>query len=590
MKPKIIIPILAALFCFSCEDTLETKTVNEWDEDYVWRIPELAEGVLLQAYSSLPRVPDSFDNNFLDVATDNAVTNAFSSNVYLAGAGGISAQNNPLSNWENCFVQLQRINIFMERGLTDEMLYNRVDSVQNANIKQRLEGEAYYLRAYWSFMLLQRHGGRADDGSALGYPILKHFIDTQEGKDLASLKRNTYEECVASILEDLDSAIVRLPEKYTGSDNVVGVTRLGRGDASAAGALKSRVTLYAASPAYQPSSVVDITGMGWFTVKDQEAYRLKWERAALVADSLLDTSGYENFYGMKPTDIAGAGATTPAEFLFRIYFNTNGMESRHSPPYYHGAATTVPSHNLARAYPCRNGFPTDDPRSGYDSGDPYSEDRDERFNWVLFHHGSNYGSDEIDVVYGGKDSRSYSLDATRTGYYLSKFLANTGNMLTPTQTSTAIHYYPMLRRAEVFLNYAEAANEAWGPHGTGPGCRFSAYEVIRDVRAASAGITDTQYLDEVAAQGKDAFRTLVQNERRLEFAFENHRFYDMRRWLLPLDETVTGIEVTRDAAGNLSFSEFDVEDRRLDDIRYYYLPIPHSEILKSPGMVNNTGW
>ena len=74
-------------------------------------------------------------------------------------------------------------------------------------------------------------------------------------------------------------------------------------------------------------------------------------------------------------------------------------------------------------------------------------------------------------------------------------------------------------------------------------CKYSAYDVIKTIRKASGGITDTRYLDEMAAD-KESFRELIQNERRLELAFENHRYYDMRRWLLPLNEPVRGVEVT----------------------------------------------
>ena len=97
------------------------------------------------------------------------------------------------------------------------------------------------------------------------------------------------------------------------------------------------------------------------------------------------------------------------------------------------------------------------------------------------------------------------------------------------------------------------------------------------------------YLSEVASEGKDAFRKLIQNERRIEFAFEDHRFWDLRRCLLPLDTTIEGIQVTRTDNG-LSYEIKEIEQRPLDALRYYYLPLPNDELLKNPNLKNNMGW
>lgn len=85
----LILSALSSLF-LSCEDVLDTKTVNEWDDNKVWKLSDLAQGVLMQAYSAIPNTPNCFDNNFLDAATDNAVTNSYGSGVYKAAIGGIT--------------------------------------------------------------------------------------------------------------------------------------------------------------------------------------------------------------------------------------------------------------------------------------------------------------------------------------------------------------------------------------------------------------------------------------------------------------------------------------------------------------------
>jgi hypothetical protein len=590
---KILAFAAITVLMASCEDSLDTKPVNQWTDENIWLVPELAEGVLMDVYRAVPTRPDNFDNNFLDAATDNAAASNFSSNVYKAGIGSITAGDNPLGNWDACYNQLQTIHLFMEKGLVPSLKYDRVTPETDAKIKTRLKGEAFFLRAWWSFNLLQRHGGKSSDGRALGYPIVTHFISDEEGRALESYTRNTYQECVRQIIADCDSAIARLPIAYTGADVVTGDIRIGRASAAAAAALKSRVTLYGASPAYQDDAVVKITGMGQFIVTGQSIVQQQWERAALVSDTVLRMAGFGAFYGIKATDLADAPTTTPSEFLWRKFFNNNAMEVQHFPPFYRGSAQTIPSQNLVSAFPAKNGFPITDSRSLYSANNPnpVSVPRDNRLDLNVYYQGRTFATNSgtIDVVYGAKDSESFHRNGSRTGHYLAKFMSKKDNMLNPLQMLNSIHYHPLLRKGEVFLNYAEAANEAWGPYGKGAGCLYSAYDVIKMIRQASGGITSTTYLDELAAN-KETFRALIQNERRIELAFENHRFFDMRRCLLNLNEPLKGIEVTRNDGGSLTYTEKQVEPRNMNEIKYYYLPLPNGELLKNKNLVNNIGW
>jgi len=577
----------------SCKKNLDTKTLNEWAPEDVWRIPELAEGVLMSVYNAVPNRPDNFEGNFLDAATDNAVTNSYGSGIYKAGLGGISAADNPLGNWAECFNQLQTVNLFLEKGLASGLQYDRVTPDTDAKIKKKLKGEALFLRAWWSFGLLQWYGGKTATGTAMGYPVIGHFLTDSEGRDLEQYKRDTYQTCVEQIIADCDSAIALLPFTYSGQDVVIGITQIGRASAAAALVLKSRVALYAASPAYQDDAVVRLQGMGSFTITSEVQYLRRWEQAALMADTALRTAGFGSFAALKTTDIADAPTVTPADFVWRKYFNTNDMESRHFPPYYRGSAQTQPSQNLVDAFPAKNGFPVTDSRSLYNAAnpDPMSVPRDSRLLLNIYCQGSIFGNNggAIDITQSGKDGAGFHAAASRTGFYLAKFMSKKDNMLNPVQLLNAIHYYPLLRKAEVFLNYAEAANEAWGPRVKGPGCLYTAYDVIKTIRNLSGGIANTAYLDEMAAS-RETFRTLIQNERRLELAFENHRYFDMRRWLLPLNEPVRGTVATRSTGGAMQYTIKDVERRNLDDARFYYLPLPQKELLKNKLLVNNLGW
>ena len=575
----------------ACTD-LDTKMNNQWSVDDTWTNAEKAQGVLLSVYQDVLTVPDAWDGNFLDAATDNAMTRVYDSSVYRAGQGGFSRTNNPLGNWSACYDQLQRIHTFLDNGLTDEIRYSISSDEIDQAYKKRLRGEAIFLRAWCSFNLLRMYGGKTDNGQVLGYPIVTHYITPEEAAHPESFSRDSYEDCVKQICYDCDEAMALLPLTYSGGDAILGDQAFGRASGLSAAALKVRTLLYAASPAYQPDNIVRLNGMGDYTVLDETAYQAKWERAANYADEVLAMSGMTNYSALVPKNLYDGGDDQSTEFLFRTFMGRNhGLEQRHYPPFYFGNAQTTPSQNLADAFPAKNGFPITDARSLYDETFPYDCQRDNRFNVNLYYQGRQFGANSsyIDVTPGGKDSGYMNVNATRTGYYLAKFMNTVADFLKPLEEQDSRHYNPMLRKAEVWLNFAEASNEAFGPKVVGPGCTKSAYDVIKTIREKSGGITDVTYLDEMAAS-KETFRTLIQNERRIEFAFENQRFWDLRRWLLPLNEPIYGMKVTRDSSGDDEFEVVKVEDRPLNDVRYYYMPLPYLEVQKNPNLINNKGW
>ncbi len=134
-------------------------------------------------------------------------------------------------------------------------------------------------------------------------------------------------------------------------------------------------------------------------------------------------------------------------------------------------------------------------------------------------------------------------------------------------------------------------NELYGPDGTGSvdgvDLSNSAAAQMKDIRT-KAGITTDTYIDECTTT--DQMRELIQNERRLEFAFENHRFFDMRRWLLPLDEPALGVKITYGDDGGYDYEVYTVETRPMNEVKYYFLPLPESELQKSSALTNNMGW
>ncbi|ALJ06463.1 hypothetical protein APS56_15565 [Pseudalgibacter alginicilyticus] len=578
-----IIFIVFAILNIAC--SFEPEIENTFDEDYAFGLPENMEGLLLNAYGNLPNtIIDGYGGDFLDAATDNAVTNSYSNGIFRIGSGGLTSNNNPIGQWDNAYNQLRNIHIFFENGLGDGVIYDITSETEDQLKRDNLKGEAYYLRAWWSFHLLQVYGGKTATGEALGYPIVLKSLSQEEATDFESVKRNSYEECIAQIIKDIDSSIVYLPFKYTGSNPTTGINNLGRADQQVALALKSRVSLYAASPAYQSDDVVSLTGMGQFSVVDQTTYINKWTTAAVYAQDAINKIGA--FSSLSESDFDSN--TTPTEFIWRSFFTNSNLENNNYPIAEFGAARTGPSQNLVNAFYSQNGYPIHDARSNYDETNPY-DNRDPRLYLNVLYNGSSFNNRDLETFVGGLDSKEKFSGNTRTGYYVRKWLSLQPGLISVDNSSSSRHYNPYFRRTELYLNLAEAANEAFGPTGVGTGVTQNAISIIKSIRT-KAGITDNTYVDEVAALGKDEFRKLIQNERRLELAFENHRYFDLRRNLLPLDETVKGIKITKNTDDSLNFVEVDVEERNFNSLKYYYAPLPYDELSKSPNLINNLGW
>lgn len=594
MKNIKFIYLLMLLGFIACEESLDLKLDETYGDEFTWTLPDKAEGVLMNAYANIAATPDTWAGNFLDVATDNAVTNDFGSGLYQLSQGGQTPMTNPIDGWSTAYYQFRNIHLFMENGLGPNIKYDMFDEAADSTRRYRLKGEAFFLRAWWGMDLLQRFGGLTAEGSALGYPILTRNLSDADRDNTNIMTRNTYEECVSQILADCDSAIKYLPLSYTGSDEAIGSAQNGRASAKAAYALKSRAAIFAASPAYRPE--------GSYAITDDQQQQ-KWVRSAQLAQQAIADGQLGAYDILTEEHMPGPGLQdkTPDEFLLRRWTNANGMEKRQYPPLFWGQGRTNPSQNLVDAFPMLNGFPISDPRSGYDPQNPY-QNRDNRFELTVYYNGKSFsGERELEIFHEddqpGRDAAGFDYQNTRTGYYLRKWLSTKKDLLyNPSNLngSNDYHQHALLRRAEVYLNLAEASNEALGPQGIVPGCSQSAYDVIRDIRE-KAGITSTVYLDEVAAQGKEAFRALILNERRIEFAFENMRYFDLRRWLLPLDEAVRGVRITKTSVG-FEFLGADpngasilVEERKLSDNKYYYSPLPYEEVLKNK-LEQNKGW
>lgn len=584
-KVKNIIIILAAWTGITgCSEFLDPMIDGTLTEEEAFGNHAYFSGLINEVYYSLP---NTYDIN-MDCATDNAVDNNYSASYLKASTGMLSPIMNPFDNYVNSYRQIRRINQFLEKMVLDPSkpyltpvrftkLGTPEDSLNNIHTFYRLLGEAYFLRAYYEFQLLQTYGGVDKNGQLVGFPIVTTVLHVDDDLDLP---RDSYTDCVAQIIADCDSAIQHLPLEYKGTDAVLGASMNGRANGIAAMALKARTLLYAASPAFNPANE-----------------KVKWETAARAAgDAIQALNGLSNL--ANPTDYYFAKLNDKTyqikdQFLRGAVLNNNRTyESANYPPSMYGDGRVNPSQNYVDAFPDENGYPLSE-SSLYDPANPYAN-RDPRLAQYVAINGSKLGPGDyhtVETFVGGVDAWNPSKNTTRTGYYLKKLLRPGNVQLIPgnlTSTSrTAIH----LGLPELYLNYAEAAFEAWGPAGDPEGYGFTSAQTIARIHQRYGA--SNNYMNNVALTDEAKFRNLIRNERRLELSFEGHYYWDLRRWLdndedlSSINKDVYGIKITKDNDGNLTYETIFLERKKFVSP---YTPFSYEEIFNSSKLIQNKGW
>jgi starch-binding outer membrane protein, SusD/RagB family len=571
---KLIIQLFIILFVISsCSEYLDPMLDGTAKEEDIYENNELFRGELNRVYNSLDNTTPYIE----DCATDNAVSNNFGNDYLKMGTGALTPLFNPTNTYVNCYRQIRRLNTFLEHMVLDStksyltpvrfvLLGTTQDSLNNMNMFYRIKGEAYFLRAMFEFELLQHFGGKASDGEVYGFPIVTDVIDYFE--DNLNLPRNTYLECVQQILDDCDSAYNNLPLVYSGGDVMLGAIRNGRGNGIAALALKARTLLYAASPAY-----------GVVT----------YEEAAIAAgEALSEIGGLANLQNANNYYFAKLNNATydDRDIFFRgLVQNNRNYESDNYPPSLYGNGLVNPSQNFVDAFADKDGYPISESVT-YNSQDPYV-DRDPRLKEFVGVNADNYGPNNyvLKSTEGEIDAFNPSLKTSRTNYYLKKLLKNTVN-LTPGNLTSTQRTHIKFGAPELYLNYAEAAFEAWGATGDpyGYGTAQTALQKIH-LRYGSSNT----YLDTEAIGDPVKFRALVRNERRIELSFEGHYFWDLRRWatdLSKLNVDVYGVKITGEP-GAYTYN-YDVVEKRI--FQSQYMPIPLDELYNANALVQNQGW
>lgn len=457
-------------------------------------------------------------------------------NVYNVSPNGANSQFN---KWGFAYSKIRDINNFLIKiQLTDF----------DSELVNHLEGEMRFIRAYLYSELLWRYGG---------IPIITNVFALDD--NFSDVKRETYDNTVDFIVKELNDVAILLRSKAE-SDK-------GRVNIDVALALKSRVLLYAASPLNNPNND-----------------KAKWQKAAEAAEVLLNKySLFEDYQYLFLED--------NDEIIFARYFTTsldhriNGNSGISSKG---GSGHNTPTENIAMDYEMVNGelpYSLDDnlniipnPSSGFDIKNPFLN-RDPRFYASIFYDGSKFQEVEIETWSGGIDSPLGDMagwNASMTSYYLKKFIDPTKSMnqrSDDTNTNPWIYF----RYAEILLNYAEAKFEL--------GDEDAARDYVNMVRGRVN-------MPPITSTG-DELRKKIHHERRIELAFEGHRFFDVRRWGIldeALSKQILGMFITKNSDGTKHYEVKQVNPSLFFE-RHYRLPIPRTEIDRSGGSLDqNPGY
>jgi len=541
----------------------------------LWGNPDYARNFLNNIYSYQQNRFNVYDGDGAMMAsgTDEAVNSNLNSSISTYNNGTWSPVKTIDDVYNNMYIGIRKVNIFFANIRTANIIPGvelapsvPADQTLASNIA-RLRGQAFFLRAFFEFELVKRYGSMI---------IVTRVLDQNENLDLP---RNSFTDCVNQITADCDSAAAYLP---LNAANWAATFR-GRATKVAAMALKTRLLLYAASPQYNPTG--DVT---------------KWQAAANAAKALIDlnaatlyttgTSAYQNLFLY---NISGVPYTS--EILYASSTSNNqDVEINNAPVSFNAAnGRTDPTQNLVDAFEMKTtGRLITDPASGYDPNAPYVN-RDPRLNFSVMYNGGIFQNQSVDIFTGGKDGIGVTVNATKTGYYLRKFVADGAvwNSTSNTAVRKAWIYY---RYAEVLLSYAEALNEAQGTAGL-----VDILKYVNQVRARTSVAMPALQTTNPAGNGyvaptQDELRKRIRHERQVELCFEEHRFWDIRRW--SLGETtfatpIKGMSITRTSTTPLAYTytPFTVETRVFTAKNYLY-PIAQSELNKAPSLKQNPGY
>ncbi len=575
---------VVTIICFTTackKDFLDQKTLSAIDETAVYQDSTRSLGVINSLYANLGISFNArrFNNTGLDAACDESEPLADPTfYTYRISSGGINANNADRGLWGTTFQMVRAANIFLKNK----------DSIRiSAATREYWTGQVRFLRAWYIFTLLKHYGG---------IPLIgdKIFGDNEK----IDVARSSYEACIKYLAGELDAAAAALPQSYRPGD--VNQLRVTKGTALA---VKARMLLYAASPLFNSGSRADDPEhLLSFPSADPE----RWKQASDAAKAVISLGAYSLY-------------TSSATPLYTLFLQ-NTPQVEHVLVYWQPASTSnnfyvvassnptsrggmngwagtkyFPTQELVDEFDMINGLRITDPASGYPGiGNDMYKNRDPRLTTTIHYNGAirnmgSFGDQPVNtytgiIPTGNAAVTSASVDGiytstgTITGYFRYKMCNGGGGEL----------YRPwvVMRYAEVLLNAAEATNEYYGPSA-------EIYDWLKLIRSRAGILPGANNLYGLKANmTKEEMREAIRHERRVELAFEEHRFWDIRRWkIAPVTENAEthGMEITRAANGTFSYRTIVVRRHVFTDAMYFW-PIPQSEITKSPALKQNPGY
>lgn len=539
----------------SCNGFLDREEDSFIDKTATFDSYNRTKQYLTYAYTLLPDGLNRFSREaMLASATDDAEFAIESAEIQQLNNGSWNALNNPDDVWNRYFSGISKCCTLLENTNHVNLDISRLDpdkQVEYANSLKDIRmwrAEARFLRAYFHFELLKRYGP---------IPIVTSTLSINGNYE--NTPRPTMKEVVDFIAKECDIAADTL--ELTPWRNVNDA--FGRATKGAALALKSRLLLYAASPLY-----VDF---GDTNETNKPTDVALWKSAADAAKAVIDLNQYElasSYADLFKNDFQNK------EYIFvRRYAANSDFEKSNFPVSFGGKGGTNPSQNLVDDYEMLNGTPFDwnDPAK---AAQPF-ENRDARLGATILMNMAPFKGKKVATYPEGADA-SPNPNATKTGYYLRKFLNEDVNI--QTGGSSGGHVVPLFRLAEIYLNYAEALNEC---DPTNP-----------DIALYLNKVRNRASLPNVSALSQEQMRAVIQHERRVELAFEEHRSWDVRRWKIAsstLGALLMGVQIERKPLGGYTYMPVKVEQRVFQPKMYWY-PIPQSEVLKLKQWKQNNGW
>lgn len=534
---------LAALVAGCNDDFLDVDATDRISDDAITADSSLFEDYVINRYMSIrlqekegegtnPGFGRGFEYALWASITDEAIYNN-DDNTWAIQRGLLAPENTGIAGtvWSRSYRSIRECNYALQKINEVEMSQAR---------KDLLAAEIKFIRAYRYHDLIRNYGRLV----LMGDKVYELSDDLTSD---ALFQRSSIADGISYAVGQLDEAAAGLPAANSTA------WALGRATKGAALALKARLLLYAASPLYNAGT---------------------WQQAA-DASRVVMQMGYTLHPDYQGLFLTSSSNEIIFERLYAIGARHVCLEISNGPNGYSGWAGNTPLQNLVDAYEVKVDDDTAVPFDWNNTAhaqSPY-EDRDPRFYASILYNGASYRGRQVETfIPGGKDSKDGidNWNASKTGYYLLKFVDEDLPIRDPWDFA-GIQPWIYIRYAEVLLNYAEAQNEAAGPDG-------SVYDAINAIR----GRADMPALP--AGLSQEDMREAIRHERQVELAFEEHRFYDVRRWMIAIEtenEPAYGITITKDSNGDFTYARKLALDGRSFKEQHYWLPIPRAEIQSS---------